>query len=57
MNKIALCINVCADDWTTERMIIASNVLNNLTRRGPPLGLALPYEKSLFVMVMPIVMK
>ena len=25
MNKIALCINVCADDWTPERAIIASN--------------------------------
>ena len=27
MNKIALCINVCADDWTGESAIIASNVL------------------------------
>ena len=25
MNKIALWINVCADDWTAERAIIASN--------------------------------
>ena len=26
MNKIALWINVCADDWTVERAIIASNI-------------------------------
>ena len=26
MNGLALWINVCADDWTTERAIIASNV-------------------------------
>ena len=25
MNKIALWINICADDWTAERSIIASN--------------------------------
>ena len=25
MNKIALLINVCADDWTAEKAIIASN--------------------------------
>ena len=27
MNIIAWRINVCADDWTTERAIIASNVV------------------------------
>ena len=27
MNKIALSINFCADDWTAKRVIIASNVL------------------------------
>ena len=26
MNKITLWINVCADDWTVESAIIASNV-------------------------------
>ena len=26
MNKIALRINVCANDWTVKRAIIASNV-------------------------------
>ena len=25
MNKLALWINVCVDDWTAERAIIASN--------------------------------
>ena len=25
MNKISLLINVCADDWTAERAITASN--------------------------------
>ena len=25
MDKIALWINVCADDWTTQKAIIASN--------------------------------
>ena len=26
MNKIALWTNICVDDWTVERVIIASNV-------------------------------
>ena len=30
MNKIALWMNVCADDWTAERVIIASNDLGVL---------------------------
>ena len=25
MNKITLCISVCADDWTTVRAMVASN--------------------------------
>ena len=29
MNKIAVWINVCVDDWTAERAIIASNELFN----------------------------
>ena len=32
MNKIALRINVCADDWTAERAIIASIVWVILTK-------------------------
>ena len=28
MNKIALCINVCADDWAAVNSTIVSNVLD-----------------------------
>ena len=34
MNKIALCINVCADDWTDEMSTIASNREKNYMPQG-----------------------
>ena len=34
MNKIALWVNVCADDWTAERAIITSNGGNGSRMKG-----------------------
>ena len=54
MNKLELWINVCADDWITERMIITSNALtifSFLSRLWETLGNSkllppLSFEKS-----------